>query len=455
MPRKSKKKRNAKGDGTLRNRANGTFEYRINYTDAYGEKKRKSFYGQSDIICYEKAEMFLERIEKEKTGIDVDATIVSLVRKKCENDYKNNFVAEQGYARNIETISKIEKSPIGNIPIANLTEPQVELFLQSLVGYSNSQINKIYRLIKTAFNEAESKGITNKNLILSSNLRKPKSLIKDKKVSSFTMAEQQKFVDCLMNHKYERNSNNYTNQLLIALYTGMRMGEVNALKASDIDFEKGIIRVRSTISRGIDYRVFIKDGTKTPAGIRDIPIMKNLIPILKSAIEQQPENEYDLLFFDAKKSKVITTSQVNDFFKRFLRTYNIIPFHNEFKPLAEKRKEKIAYRKYTYYKKTADGTFEILGKEKPSDWDKNFKKYYFTDVVADRDYSVHMLRHTFATRSIEAGVSAVVLKTWLGHTDIHITLDTYADVFDSMHNISIERLDNYVNVSSVSRQLVS
>ena len=76
-------------------------------------------------------------------------------------------------------------------------------------------------------------------------------------------------------------------------------------------------------------------------------------------------------------------------------------------------------------------------------------------MVADRDYSVHMLRHTFATRSIEAGVSAVVLKTWLGHTDIHITLDTYADVFDSMHNISIERLDNYVNVSSVSRQLVS
>ncbi len=39
---------------------------------------------------------------------------------------------------------------------------------------------------------------------------------------------------------------------------------------------------------------------------------------------------------------------------------------------------------------------------------------------------------------------AVVLKNWLGHTDIHITLDTYADVFDSMYNDSINKLDNYI-----------
>ena len=42
--------------------------------------------------------------------------------------------------------------------------------------------------------------------------------------------------------------------------------------------------------------------------------------------------------------------------------------------------------------------------------------------------------HTFATRAIESGVQAVVLKDWLGHKDIHVTLDTYAKVFDSLHN---------------------
>lgn len=57
----------------------------------------------------------------------------------------------------------------------------------------------------------------------------------------------------------------------------------------------------------------------------------------------------------------------------------------------------------------------------------------------------HSLRHTFATRSIEAGVPAVVLQRWLGHTNIHITLDRYTDVFERMNTVSIERYDSYID----------
>ena len=56
----------------------------------------------------------------------------------------------------------------------------------------------------------------------------------------------------------------------------------------------------------------------------------------------------------------------------------------------------------------------------------------------------HSLRHTFATRCIEAGIQAVVLKKWMGHTDIHITLDTYTDVFDRMNNESTEKYDDLI-----------
>ena len=49
--------------------------------------------------------------------------------------------------------------------------------------------------------------------------------------------------------------------------------------------------------------------------------------------------------------------------------------------------------------------------------------------------------YTFATRSIEAGVPPLVLKKWLGHTNIHITLDTYSDVFDKMNFESTDKLD--------------
>ena len=66
----------------------------------------------------------------------------------------------------------------------------------------------------------------------------------------------------------------------------------------------------------------------------------------------------------------------------------------------------------------------------------------------------HSLRHTFATRCIEAGIQAVVLKKWMGHTDIHITLDTYTDVFDRMNNESTEfSVNGTVLQATASREL--
>lgn len=43
----------------------------------------------------------------------------------------------------------------------------------------------------------------------------------------------------------------------------------------------------------------------------------------------------------------------------------------------------------------------------------------------------------------------MVLKKWLGHKDIHMTLDIYADVFDSMHNSAMEKFGSVKNVGVV------
>ena len=53
----------------------------------------------------------------------------------------------------------------------------------------------------------------------------------------------------------------------------------------------------------------------------------------------------------------------------------------------------------------------------------------------------HSLRHTFATRCIEAEIPPVTLKNWLGHTNIHITLDVYSDVYDRMTFKSIAKYE--------------
>lgn len=61
------------------------------------------------------------------------------------------------------------------------------------------------------------------------------------------------------------------------------------------------------------------------------------------------------------------------------------------------------------------------------------------------DVNTHMLRHTFATRCIEAGMSAVVLQKLLGHKDIETTLNTYTSVFNKFKEDELKKAEEYFN----------
>ncbi len=371
-------------EGTMSRRPNGSMEYKIYYYDEYGQRKRKSFCGPTDIICRERAEKFFEEIERKKKGIEVDATIPDILRAKCKSDYEKNYVQEQGYGRNLDTISMIEKGCIGDIPIAEIEVWQIDMFLRSITHYANGTIKKIYRMLKKAYEIALNKEIIGKNLMLLDELSCPRSDKPDKKVYALTVAEQKRLVDYLKDYKPPYGRNNYVSQLLISLYTGLRMGEVNALKPENIDLENRLIKVRATVTRGIDWRVIINDSTKTYAGMRDVPIPEILVPVLEKALKEQPPNEYDLIFFDRMHKKILNTSDVNDFFQRTCKKCNIEP------------------------------------------------------------RGQHCLRHTFATRCVEARVDYNVLKTWLGHTDIHVTMDTYTDVYANFSKNSAESYEKYL-----------
>lgn len=388
----AKKKKCVCDEGSFRVKNNGKLEYRITYKDEHGASRRKSFTGIDEYDCLEQAEEFQQRVAKKIMGIDIDATIPEIVKAKYDSDLEKNYVGEQGYSRNMHTLGIIEKSRIGNIPIMELTELHMDLFLGSITRYSNSVIEKIYQQIRIAFYIAYEKGIIRKNIMLSKDLRCPKSDKPDKKVRGLTEREQAIFVETLKNHKVPEGRNNYKLQILIELYCGMRMGEINALKPNDIDFDKKIIHIRNTISRGHDYRDFIKEGTKTYKGVRDIPMNKLVEPLFIEAIEKMKDNPMGLIFYDHIKDGLIATTQVNCFFRRMCEKANI----------------------------------EYNGQ--------------------------HALRHTFATRCIEAGIPAVVLKNWLGHKDIHITLDTYADVFDRMNFSAVEKLEDYIGGHSTIQQ---
>ncbi|MCF0141703.1 MAG: site-specific integrase, partial [Mogibacterium sp.] len=376
MARK-KRQRSERGSGSMSVKDNGKYEYRISYKDEFGKTRRKSFSEYTMEECYRRAEEFFEELDKRRRGIDVDATIPSLVEGNYRRKMSMNYIGEQSYYRGMETLGIIMRSPIGSIPIVSVTKDHIFFFLGTITTYSNSVIEKVYNQLKIAYAEAMLHEIVPRNLMLDPDMKRPKSVKEDKEVQAFTEEQQAIFLDALKKHVVPENRSNYKNQLLVSLYTGLRMGEVNALRADDIDFDKGVIRVRRTVSQGKSSRPFLNKTTKTYAGRREVPLSKDAVVVLKAALKAAKSNPEKLIFYDYNNMHIVSTNQVNCFFQRIIKKAGI----------------------------------EIDGGQ-------------------------HALRHTFATRCIEAGIQAVVLKKWMGHTDIHVTLDTYASVFDRMNNNS-------------------
>ena len=389
MTRKTKtpkkpNKRAERGTGSIRIKDNGKYEYRVTYKDPYGNSRRKTFTSYYKDECYEMCEAFLQDLDKINYGVRSSATIPDLVEAHYKRKLDYNHIGIQGYSRTMETLKIIRRSFIGGMPIQDITKEHVLTFLRTITKYADSTIEKIYRLLHNAYSLAVSKDIIKTNIMLDADIVRPRSKKPTKEVVSFTQEQQKRFLDALSNHKVPAYRNDYKKQILLALNTGMRMGEINALKKSDIDFKRKVIKVRRTISLGEKSIPFLNDTTKTDAGRRDIPFTATVEKLLREIIAESRINPEGLLFYDYNKMSLITTNQVNSFFNRVCKKAGL----------------------------------DITGQ--------------------------HCLRHTFATRCIEAGVEAIVLKKWMGHTDIHVTLDTYADVFDSMHNNSINKLEAHM-----------
>ena len=300
-----------------------------------------------------------------------------------EDEYKLNKLSSVSYLRKKNTFDIIENHYIANMPLQKIKDSDIKNFFEYITKYSNSVISKIYGLLNITFKLAVKKKIINYNFLDDSiALPKPKSSKLTKKISAFSLEEQKQIVE-LISKESSRFKYNY--QILLSMFTGMRMGEVNALTTDNIDFANKIIHIEKTVTKDENDKPIIGIKGKTINATRDINMNNQVEFLLKDYLDNKfIPNKLDLLFYN---DGIITTSQVNSAFKRFCEKYNINKGSN---------------------------------------------------------VNQHMLRHTFATRCIEAGVPAKVLQKVMGHADIKTTLQTYTDVFDKFEKKYTDIIQDYI-----------
>ena len=197
----------------------------------------------------------------------------------------------------------------------------------------------------------------------------------DKK-EALTIDVQRKFLEAARDQSYEK-------QYRFVLQTGLRTGELVGLKWDDIDFKNKTL----TISRTMEYRYKVGEWRigppKSGSGYRTVPLTDEAIRILKAQKE--------------KNSKI-----------------KVIPME------------------------WADQVFLCRKGEPVKNSTYDTALFKICDKVGIKRFSMHVLRHTFATRCIEAGMMPKTLQKILGHSNIGITMNLYVHITEDEKHKEIE-----------------
>lgn len=368
-------------EGSVRKRSDGTWEGR--YTDCRyesGHQIQRSVYGKTRKEVSEKLNSILYQ---KQTGSYVAPSKVLLsnwlyqwLHNYAEISVRpSTYISYEGYVYN--HINPI----LGNIPIQQITPVIVQDFYNNKFesgridgsgGLSAKTIRNMHNMLHQSLDQAKVNGLIMNNPTDSAVI--PKQEKKEMRVLS--VQEQLSLMSVLHMHRLGF-------AIMLDLATGLRIGELCALKWSDVNFNRRTIKVSRTLQRikmsmaqqinGESTTAIVEGNVKTNSGFREIPL---------------PDKIFERLL----EHQQVQISEMN-YYGQLYQNYGYI-FAMPLGTCVEPH--------------TMRDAFEYLLK------------------CANIDHAnFHALRHTFATRAIENGVNIKTLSDILGHSQVQITMDLY------------------------------
>ena len=324
-----------------------------------GQARYASVYGRS----YREVKEVLERKKGEqyRTLPNCSLTVKALLEMWLS--LRSTEIKASSYQHYQALIYEQIVPRLGNIRVSNLTAEIISDFIKELLnrgrldgkgGLSKSTISGIMCILRSAIRLAGKKyAIRDMSLF---DVKGPK--VQQAKVATLSSGECEALARCIMAEP-DLSGVAY----LMAMGSGLRLGELCGLKWSDIRFEEKELSIQRTVLRlNIGNRTqLVAQAPKTESANRVIPLTSETLALLSN-----------------------------------LRNG------------------------------AGDNTFILTGSKKPMDprtLQKRFQR--FLKNHGFRHIRFHALRHTFATRSIESGFDAKTISEILGHASVKPTLQLY------------------------------
>lgn len=365
----------------IRKRADGRWEARyIQHYNADGKAVYRYIYGKTYQEAKQKRKSAMaETVTAPKdSGLSLKVSFRQLAEEWLLS--KKVHVKQSTYANYANLIKKHLLPELGNIYISALTTQSIEQFLQKKLlhgrldgkgGLSNKTVSDLRSLLKLILHYGKKSGY-----FCPSDLNFSTPTGHPPKIEVFDRSELKKLEQVLLAELKPLHLG-----ILIALYGGLRIGEICALQWKDFHLEEGTVSVHKTLIRIIDTE---KDSSKKT---------KVLI--------EKPKTEWS--------NRIIPLPDA------------ILPYFKE----AERNPE----------------DYILTGKEQfmePRVCLENYKKILKKAEI--KDHTFHALRHTFATRCVENGFDIKSLSEIMGHSNISITMQRYVHPSMEQKRVQMNKL---------------
>lgn len=388
--------RRENGQGSLYQRANGLWACSFYIVNKEGKKVRKHVYAKSRMEAIKK----MQDVQGRAFVMTDDLIKGKNFGELCE-DWLLVFKKAAVSSRTFEGIFRDFKNhiqpQIGNLEIHEITTQVVQRMLNEMLAknYAVASCKKIKFIINQFFDYAIDNGWATLNPTHKVRVRGRDEIERYKAIAPQLRS---RFVKALDEHELLKPI------CMTAMYGGLRIGEILALRWQDVDFNNKTLLVNASISQITKFdkegnvldRITVIGDTKTSASVREVPIPDILVRVLEDWRKVQwvrkEISKVDLLapeslMFPNNDGSVRTYSGTRHTLNRFLKRHNL-------------HKHRIQF---------------------------------------------HTLRHTYSNMLFESGENPKIIQALLGHKEVSTTLIVYNSVDKTYFKQATSRLNDLFN----------